>query len=904
MTVRNLNYLLKPTSIALIGASRKPHSVGAVVARNLFNAGFDGPIMPVNPRERAIEGVLTYKSVADLPITPELAIICTPPETVPGLITELGERGTRAAVVITAGFGEFGEEGKALQQKLLDAARPHLLRILGPNCLGLMVPGHGVNASFIHAAPLKGDVALVAQSGAVVTAIVDWANARNIGFSHLISVGDKADVDFGDLIDYLAADGNVRAILLYIEAITHARKFMSAARAAARQKPVIVIKAGRSEEAAKAASSHTGALAGSDAVYDAAFRRAGVLRVSELSELFDAVETLAMGVSTHSASRLNSGSLAIISNGGGVGVLATDSLIHDGGQLSVLTSETIEKLNKVLPATWSHANPVDIIGDATAKRYSDSLNYVLEDPNTDAVLVLNCPTAVGDSFWAAQAVVEVVTKLPHSQRPPVLTSWLGEGSTAESRKLFSANRIPTYHTPGDAVRAFMHMVQFRRNQDLLMETPNSVSQRFTVDEPTARSVIQSVLDEKRAWLTEYEAKRVLAAYAIPVVETRRVTSPEEAADAAREIGGMLALKILSPDIIHKSDVGGVILGLKGSEQVREAAVGMLDRIRAASPNARIEGFTVQRMAARSQAHELIIGVSEDRLFGPVILFGQGGVSVEVVADKALALPPLNMNLASDLISRTRVSKLMKGYRDRPAADLEAVQLTLIKVSQLITDFPEIAELDINPLFADHEGVLALDARIRVTTPTVSDGAARLAIRPYPKHLEDTIRLNDGTELFIRPVRPEDEPALHALIENMTAEDLRMRFFAPMRRLSHVAAARLTQIDYDREMCLVALGTKPGLLGEHLFGSVRITADPDNQTAEYAIEVESAFQRHGLGHLLMGKIIEHAKARGIGEIYGEVLRENANMLNLCRDLGFSRQDNCDEPGVVEVRLKLS
>ncbi|MBI1207564.1 MAG: GNAT family N-acetyltransferase [Azospirillum sp.] len=901
MSIRNLEFLLKPTSIALIGASRRPNSIGAVVARNLFNAGFEGPIMPVHPRERAIEGVLAYPSVAALPLTPDLAVICTPPDSVPGLIDELGARGTKAAVVITAGFGELGAEGKALQQKLLDAAKPHLLRILGPNCLGLMVPGQGVNASFVHIPPLKGDVALVAQSGAVVTAVVDWATSRGIGFSHLLSLGDVADVDFGDLIDHLANDGNVRSILLYIEAVGQTRKFLSAARAAARQKPVIVIKAGRSDEAAKAASSHTGALAGSDAVYDAAFRRAGILRVEELDELFAAVETLAM-CGNLSGGRGFGDRLAIVTNGGGIGVLATDTLIKAGGRLAPLSAETIARLNGVLPAVWSKANPIDIIGDAPAKRYADALSILLEDRDIDALLVMNCPTAVGDSYWAAQAVIETLAKQPKDQRRPVLTTWLGEGAAAESRRLFAANRIPTYQTPRDAIAAFMHMVHYRKSQELLMETPASVTEYLQPDTGLATRIINAVLDEGREWLSEVESKKVLAAYGVPVVRTLSARTPDEAAEAARTLKRPVALKILSPDITHKSDVDGVVLRLAEPEHVRAAAVRMLTQVAKFKPNARIEGFTVQEMAVLDDPHELIVGMVNDHLFGPVILFGQGGTSVEVVGDKALALPPLNMNLARDLMSRTRIWKLLQGYRGRPPAELDAIAVALNMVSQLVIDFPQIQELDINPLFADPAGVVAIDARIRVTR-TAEDGQKRLAIRPYPKDLEEIARLRDGRWFLLRPIRPEDEPLLHRMFERMTPEDIRLRFFAPMKQLSHQAAARMTQIDYDREMGLVAVAPGTDGIGEEMYGVVRIAADPDNVKAEYAVMVRSDLKGHGLGYLLMNKIIAYARDRGIGELFGEVLRENSTMLQVCSELGFIRRDHPEEPSVVEVRCKL-
>lgn len=902
MTTRNMNSLFKPSSVALIGASRRERSVGKVVARNLFNAGFDGPIMPVNPREKSIEGVLAYPTVADLPITPELAVIATPPATVPGLIAELGARGTKAAVVITAGFGEMGEEGKRLQQAVLDAARPHLLRVIGPNCLGIMVPGQGLNASFCHVPPLKGDIALVAQSGAVVTSIVDWATPRGIGFSHLISLGSMSDVDFGDMLDYLAQDASVRAILLYVEAITSARKFMSAARMAARAKPVIVIKAGRSEEGSRAASSHTGALAGSDAVYDAAFRRAGMLRVGELDELFAAVETLATGV------QIGGDRLAILTNGGGVGVLATDTLIAGGGHLAQLAPETLEALSKVLPPTWSHGNPVDIIGDADGKRYADALKIVMADKNCDAVLVLNCPTAVADGRDAAQAVADVARDFNQraggGRKVPVLASWLGEQEAAPSRKVLDHSRIPHYQTPNQAVRAFLHLVQYKRNQELLMETPASAPEQFDVDMASARIVIDKALADDRGWLSEYEAKEVLRAYGIPCVQTVTAATPAEAERAAKRLGGRIALKILSPDITHKSDMGGVALNLLPG-QVWTSAEAMLERIKTAMPDARIEGFTVQEMAHRPGAQELILGMVDDRLFGPVILFGAGGVAVEVLDDKALALPPLNLNLAREAMARTRIYKLLQGYRNMACADLDAVALAMNKVSQLIIDFPEISELDINPLYADENGVLALDARIKVK-PLTDQAQRRLAIRAYPKRMEHKVTLRSGREFLIRPIRPEDEPAIHEMVANTSVEDMRLRFFAPMRRLSHQMGARLTQIDYDREMALVAIPMdamdpdKPG----PIYGVVRITADPNNERAEYAVLVRSDMKGKGLGSRLMREILAYAETRGIQEVFGEVLRENAGMLGLCRDLGFVSHDNPDDHGIVEVSYRFN
>jgi acetyltransferase len=894
MTIRNLDFLFKPKSVALIGASLTPASVGVVLARNLLESGFTGPVMPVNPKHRAIQGVLAYPDVASLPLTPDLAVIATPPDTVPGLIADLGARGTRAAVVITAGFGEGGRQhGRDLQQAMLDAARPHLLRIVGPNCLGIMVPHIGLNASFGHIAPLPGKLAFVAQSGAMVTSIVGWATARGIGFSHLVSLGGMADVDFGDMLDYLANDAATRAILLYIEAVTHARKFMSAGRAAARMKPVIVVKAGRHAEGARAAASHTGAIAGSDAVYDAAFRRAGMLRVYSLEELFDAVETLAL------AEPPKGDRLAILTNGGGMGVLATDALIELGGQLAELAPETLARLDAALPATWSRANPVDIIGDAPPGRYSDALVPLLEDPNSDGLVILNCPTAVADSRDAAKAVIAAVSRVKN--RPTILTSWIGDGGALDARRLFAESRVPTYDTPGQAVRAFMHMVGYRRNQNLLMETPPSTPEVFSPDITAAKAIIDHVLKEGRAWLTETEAKSVLAAYQIPVATTRIAHTPDEVARHAAEIGGAVALKILSPDIIHKSDVGGVVLDIADPAAAAEAARAMQARVTKAKPDARITGFTVQSMVRRPNAHELIVGAIDDVQFGPMILFGHGGVAVEIIDDKALALPPLNMHLAREVMSRTRIFRLLNGYRGRPSADLDAVASVLIKISQLMIDCVEVVELDVNPLFADETGAIALDARIRVAASTVS-GAQRLAIRPYPKELEETIALGDGRTLMLRPILPEDEPSLRAGFAKLTPEEIRMRFFVPLKTLSHVMAARFTQLDYDREMALVL--TEPGIPGKtEIYGVVRISADPDNERAEYAIVVRGDLTGMGLGLLMMRRIIDYARRRRIGEIFGDVLRENTTMLQICDRLGFSRVMVPDEPNLLRVVLKL-
>jgi acetyltransferase len=894
MTIRNLDHLLAPRSIALIGASDREGSLGTLIGRNLREGGFEGRIMLVNPRYAEIGGEPCYPEVARLPEAPDLGVIATPPATVPEIVAALGERGARAAVVIAAGFDEGGKaEGAALRQAMLDAARPHLLRILGPNSLGLMIPGHGLNATFAHLPARAGRLAFITQSGAIMTGILDWAEGRDVGFSHLVSLGDMADVDFGDLLDYLAQDRSSSAILLYMEAVTHARKFMSAARAASRIKPVIVLKAGRHAAAARAITSHTGALAGADAVHEAAFCRAGMLRVRTLQELFDAASILA------TCAAPKGDRLAILTNGGGFGVLATDALMDEGGRLADLSPATMERLDRLLPSAWSRGNPVDILGDAPGRRYGDALAILMEDRAVDAVLVLNHPSALASSTEAARAVVEATGGRP---RVPVIAGWVGESeSVRKACHILGGSGLPVYATPDQAVRSFMHLVRHRRNQQALMQTPPSVAEEFEPDRAAARAVIEKALAAGRAWLSEPEAKTVLAAYEIPVVPTQVARSPEEAARLAAEIGFPAAIKILSPDVVHKSDIGGVALDLADVVQARAAAEAMLTRLKKAAPDARVEGFVVQPMIHRPRAEELILGAYEDPQFGPIILFGAGGTAAEIVADRALALPPLNLTLARDLMSRTRVHRLLQGYRDREQADLDAIALTLIKVAQLVIDFAEVAELDINPLLADEAGVIALDARIRIAR---ADGPPerRLAIRPYPKKLEEDIRLGDGRALLLRPIRPEDEPALIAAFHRLSPQSVRLRFFAPMKELSHEAAVRLTQLDYDRQMALVLAEPGPAGVAE-IHGVARLGADPDNEEAEFAIVVGDDMAGKGIGTLLMRRLIDYARRRGLKKLFGHVLAENHAMLALARKLGFEEHASPDEADIRIVRLPL-
>jgi acetyltransferase len=892
MSIRNLDAVFAPRSIALIGASRAEGSVGNVLARNLIDGGFRGDIWFVNSHADQILGQRAYRSAEDLPGPADLAVIATPPASIPEIVDGLGKRGTRAAIIITAGFAEMGADGAALQMQMLQASKRPCLRIVGPNCVGVLAPYAGVNASFAHLKPKAGGLALVTQSGAMLTAILDWAHVRGIGFSHLASLGGMADVDTGDVFDYLAGDPKATAILAYLESVTSARKFLSAARRAARVKPVIVIKAGRHVEGARAAQSHTGALAGADEVVDAAFRRAGLLRVRTIEELFDAAATLA-----HTR-RLRGPRVAILTNGGGLGVLAVDRCIDEGLVPAELSGDTLDDLNQHLPPTWSHGNPVDIIGDAPPARYRAGMDALLKDPGVDAILALNCPVATADSTQAARAVAESVTdaRATGHELPAVFASWLATSQGRDAQAQFAAAHIADYATPENAVQAISHLWAFQRNQALLMETP-PVRADHAHDRAAARAVIDHAMAGSEVWLSEAEAKSVLAAYGIPVVGTSTAATPDEAARIANTKGFPVALKILSPDITHKTDVGGVALNLKSTQAVLEAAEVMLARVKAKKPEARVHGFTVQAMAQRPGAHELICGIADDPIFGPAILFGQGGIAVEAARDKAIALPPLNPLLAADLISRTRVSRLLRGYRDRPPADLEAITSVLMALQDLAADCPEIVELDINPLWADQNGVLALDARVRLAPPR-APGTARFAIRPYPEELRTALNDSKGGHYQLRPIKPEDAAEIQAMLAQTDREDIRMRFFTALRSLPDVLVKRLTQIDYDREMAFVAFDAQ-----NRGAGIVRLSCDPDFERAEFAIIIRGDLKGRGLGRILMEHIIVYARTRGVAEVFGDVLNENAAMRGLAARLGFQEAFAAGEQGVIEVVLRL-
>ncbi|MGN6749782.1 MAG: bifunctional acetate--CoA ligase family protein/GNAT family N-acetyltransferase [Xanthobacteraceae bacterium] len=910
MSTYRLAQLFAPRSVAVVGGSPRDTSPGRAVLKNLRGGGFCGEIHLVNPHYASIEGVAAVKSYAALPGTPELAVIAVPPPAVASVVRDAAAKGTAATIILTAGLGHGAG---SIAAECEQAARAVGMRIVGPNCLGVLAPRVKLNASVAASTPQPGDLGVISQSGAIATGLVEWAALRGIGFSAIVSIGDSLDVDFADLLDHFAVDRGTRAILLYIESVKDARKFMSAARAAARAKPVLVVKSGRHAEGAKAAMTHTGALAGSDAVYDAAFRRAGFIRALDLDELFAAAETLGH-VSAEIGpddSALAGNRLAILTNGGGIGVLAVDRLTDLGGTLAALSPAAMPNGDAARPPIWSRANPVDIAGDADAQRYAAALEHLLADDANDAVLVMNVPTALASAAEAAHSVVATAGQHRRTSVPPkpVFAVWVGGGERAS--EIFDRAGIPDYATETEAVAGFMHLVQYRESRRQLMAVPPSLPQDFTPDEGAVRPLIAAALRQQPqngyAWLDPIAIAKVLAAYGIAITPASLARDPDEAAAAARPHlakGEAVVLKVQSPDIVHKSEVGGVRLNLTSEAAVRDAADDILRRARAAKPDARIAGVMVFPMVVRPKARELIVGLADDPTFGPVIVFGQGGTAVEAVDDKALALPPLDLALARGLIARTRVSRILKAYRNVPAADEAAIALTLVKLSQLAADFPEIREIDLNPLLADEDGVLAVDARIAVAPVQARwagplSGNPRFAIRPYPKAWERHLALPDGSKVFARPIRPEDEVLYPAFMTAVTTEDSRLRFFAPIKEFSHAFIARFTQIDYARAMAFIAIEEATG----QMLGVVRIHADSDYRTAEYAILVRSDLKGHGLGWMLMELMIEYARAEGLQSIRGQVLQENRTMLQMCRQLGFHISPDPEENSIVIVTRSL-
>jgi acetyltransferase len=896
MSTYRLDRIFSPRSVAIVGGSPRDRSLGRAVIRNVRAAGFSGPIHLVNARYAEIDGLAAVKNIADIPGVPELAIITVPPAAVLDTVAAAGAKGISAAIILTAGLGNGPG---SLAQASQNAAQATGLRLVGPNCLGVMVPRARLNASFASRMAHDGDIALISQSGGIVAGVVEWAAQRSLGFSAVVSLGDQIDVDFGDLLDFFALNGRTRAILLYVEAIRDARKFMSAARAAARAKPVIVIKSGRHAQGAKAAATHTGALAGSDAVYGAAFRRAGLLRVFDLDELFDAAETLGR------LKPISGKRLALMTNGGGIGVLAVDRLTDVGGIVAQLSPATRVRLDAVLPPIWSKSNPVDIVGDADARRYAAALDALIEDDENDAVLVMSVPTALASARDSAAAVVATVGAAQKKTyaRKPVLAVWIGADDAVAQD--FTRAGIPHYATEADAVRGFMHLASYREVLDQLMRTPPSLPEHFSPDLAAARRIVEGAIADGREWLDPIEITALFEAYAIPIVPAVLARDIDEAAAAAAPIlasGRTVVIKILSRDIVHKSDVGGVRLNLTSAREVREAVADVLARARRTKPDARIAGVTIHPMIVRPKARELIAGIADDPTFGPVIVVGHGGTGVEVIDDKALALPPLDLGMAQDLIGRTRVARTLKSHRNLPAVKEPDVALVLVKLAQLAGDLPQVRELDINPLLADETGVLALDARVAIAAvhPTrAGSGNPRFAVRPYPREWERRVRLAEETAVIVRPTRPEDEPLVQKFLEKVTAEDLRLRFFAPIKEFSHAFIARLIQIDYARAMAFMAIEEKSG----DLLGVVRLHADANYETGEFAILVRSDLKGRGLGWKLMALIIEYARSEGLKRIQGQVLRENITMLAMCRQLGFRIESDPQEQEVDVVTLAL-
>ena len=897
-----LSAALAPGAVAVIGATERAGALGRHVFSNILQGGYRGALWPVNPKHDTVLGQRCYASMEALPEVPDLIVLVTPARTVPDLIDAAGRLGVRAALVLSAGFAESGVDGRALQDDVLRRARRAGVRVIGPNCVGLLRPSLGLNATFARCGARAGSVALVSQSGAVVAAALDYAAGAGFGFSSVVSTGAGADVDFPDVLDFLALDTETRSIVLYIEGVHDARAFLSSVRAAASAKPVIVLKVGRHLAGSNAAMSHTGAVVGNDAVFAAALRRAGAIRVHAFDQLFAAAQTLAAGRLPRAVAERSR--LAILTNGGGPGVLAADTVVDNdahGVRLARLSERALERLNAVLPAHWPHANPVDVIGDADAARFAAALQILVEDDANDGVLVLFCPTIGLGAEETAQALMPIA----QATDKPVVVSWLGGEDARRGRSVFNRAGLPTAVSPERGVEAFAYLSAFIRHRQLRLQVPPPLAalSGAAVDAAAARSVIESARAEGRAWLNELESKRVLAAFGIPVARTEFAANRDEAVVHARAIGYPVVLKIVAEGITHKSEVGGVMLDLPDAEAVRGAFATIRSRLGERAPQAVFLGVLVQTMVRRPNGRELIAGIARDPIFGPVCSFGSGGVTVEVQRDIAVALPPLNLFLARDLVSRTRVARALDSFRGAPAVALEVLLETLVRLSELACELPAVLELDINPLLADESGVIALDARIRVTAdaPLAPDVRySHLAIHPYPKHVERTLAVKGGSVL-LRPIRPEDGESERRFISRLSPQTMYFRFHAPLKELTQERLVRFTQIDYDREMALVAIdaGDAAGGGREEIRGIARYTRAVDGIGCEFGITVEDAWHRRGLGSAMMAALEAHARAVGLREIYGYVLAENAAMAAVLGARGYEQKR---EDGTVTVFRK--
>jgi acetyltransferase len=896
MNSHYLATLFTPGSVALFGASDRPDSVGGVVFKNLLSSSFEGPIYAINPKRETVQGVKAWPSLDAIGENVELAVVATPASSIPGIIEACGEHGIRMMLILSAGFRETGAEGLRLENRVIEQARRYNIRLMGPNCLGIIRPDIGLNITFGNNNAKPGTLAFVSQSGAICTAILDWAEKNDIGFSAVVSTGIAADLGFGDYLDYLVSDPQTKAILLYIEGIKDSRRFMSSLRAAARIKPVIALKVGRHAAGAEASMSHTGALVGSDETFSAALSRSGVLRVETVGQLFAAAKAL-------SSARYKSASehLVIITNGGGPGVMAADRATDRGIELSTLSEETIHALNQVLPDVWSHSNPVDIIGDAPPERYQQAIDICLADPGVDGAIVILTPQAMTRPTAVAEAVIEAAEK----SEKPVMTSWMGGAQVDEARQRFNNARIPDFSTLENAVDAFSYLARYNRNQRLLLQTPARLSSdQEPPDSEGARLIIEGVLTEQRKILTEPESLAVLNAFRVPTVRNAVAHSANEALIIAESIGFPIAMKVLSTDISHKSDAGGVRLNINSASEVRGAYRQLIDQVLVKIPDAKISGVTIEKMYRSSNGRELMAGIIRDPVFGPVISFGSGGTSVEIMGDSAISLPPLNHRLALDLIHRTRVSKMLGEFRQMPAVNMDQLVNVLLGVSSMACELPWIQEMDINPLIMDEKGIVAVDARIRVDYPkTSTDPYNHLAIHPYPAHLVKNIQLNDGTDIVIRPIRPEDAEIEAKFVRELSNESKYFRFMNSLQELSQEMLVRFTQIDYHNEMALVAV--KPGGDGvdEEQIGVARYTTNIDKKSCEFALVVSDRWRGKGIAHQLMQKLMEIARDRDLERMEGQVLANNFKMLDLMRSLNFQIGSDPEDSSIKQVEAQL-
>ena len=888
-----LTSLFEPKSIAIVGASETEGSIGTILVRNIIDGGFKGRLFFVNPRHETVFGQKAYDSVESIPLRLDLAVVCTRAETVPAVIDACGRAGTRNAIVISGGFAEMGPRGANLLRATLDSARRHNLRVLGPNCLGLIRPSSGLNATFAHGSANSGTIGLVSQSGALCTAILDWALPNGVGFSNVVSLGAESDIDFGEVLEYMVADPRTENIFLYIEGIKNARRFMSALRAAARCKPVLLIKVGRHPAGKQAALSHSGALVGADDVFDAALRRAGVVRLGNVGQMYAAASAL------FSHFRPRGNRLMIVTNGGGPGVMAADHAADIGIPLAQLSETTLAKLNDILPPTWSKGNPADIVGDADPARYAATISTCLEDPNVDGVLAILTPQAMTDPTQAARSVIEI----SKNSDKPLVTCWMGEEQVKEARLLFKGTGIPSFRTPEPAVELFSHISNYYRNQQLLMQAPASISDHTPPRLESAKLVIETALAEGRKQLNEMESKALLAAFRIPIAQTVIARSPSEAMVLAEEIGLPVVMKVDSPQITHKSDSGGVRLNLNSLAQVRDAYNAIIEEVKKNRPDAIVHGIAIEPMIQKANGRELVVGMTRDQIFGPTIVFGPGGRDVEACgAERAVALPPLNRFLVADMLNSTRVSARLGEFRNMPPVSMEALEAVLLRVSEMVCELPWISAMDINPLIVDENGAVAVDARIAIEQlPLTAGRYDHMAIHPYPSHLVSQYQTTDGLTVTIRPISPEDAEMEQEFVRNLSPETKYYRFMNTLKELSPAQLVRLTQIDYDREMAFVAITEIDGKPVE--VGVARYAMNPDGESCEFAIVVADDWQGKGLARRLMGVIIETARARGIKFMNGDFLAENHRMIAFVTSLGFVLSPHPDDPGLKRGVLAL-